>query len=89
MGCLVFQIQYFALWFEGSPFYLPHAGLLVTGFLINRYPCLLYSDDRHNRWLEVTLDEGENGSLATADKHNLAAAESSISLVACYLVRLG
>ena len=45
-------------------------------------PCLLYIDDRHNGQLQVSLDEGEYGSLATADERNLAAAKSAIFLVA-------
>ena len=71
MGWLVFHVQYFALWLEGFPVYLS-IGI----------PCLLYIDDRHNGQLQVSLDEGEYGSLATADERNLAAAKSAIFLVA-------
>ena len=51
--------------------------------------CFLYIDDRHNGQLQVSLDKGEYGSLATADEGNLGAAECAIFLVAYYLVKLG
>ena len=38
-------------------------------------PYLLYIHDRHNGQLQVSLDEGEYGSLATADERNLVAAK--------------
>ena len=66
-----------------SPFIYHTTGLLVTSFFRSiGIPCLLYIDDRHNGQLQVSLDEGEYGSLATADERNLAAAKSAIFLVA-------
>ena len=51
--------------------------------------CSLYIDDRHNGQLQVSLDQGPYRSLKTLDKRNLAAAKSSIVLVAYYLIDLG
>ena len=68
-----------------SPFIYHTTGLLATGFFRSiGIPCLLYIDDRHKGRLQVSLDEGVYGSLATADGSNLAAAKSAISLVAHY-----
>ena len=73
-----------------SPFIYHTTGLLATGFFRSiGIPCLLDIDDRHNDQLQVSLDEGEYGSLATADERNLAAAKSANFLVGYYLVRLG
>ena len=73
-----------------SPFIYHTTGFLETGvFRSICIPCLLYTDDRHNGQLQVSLDEGEYGSLATADERNLAAVKSAIFLVAYYLVKLG
>ncbi|XP_015752404.1 PREDICTED: uncharacterized protein LOC107332195 [Acropora digitifera] len=49
----------------------------------------IYINDHHNGQLQVSLDEGEYGSLVTADERNLAAATSAIFLVAYNLVQLG
>ena len=72
-----------------SPFIYHKTGFLATGFFCSiGIPCLLYIDNHHNGQLQVSLDEGEYGSLATADERNLAAAKSAIFLVAYYLVKL-
>ena len=52
-------------------------------------PCSLYIDDRDNGQLQVSLDQDPYRSLKTVDKRNLAAAKSTIVLVAYYLIRLG
>lgn len=65
-------------------------GLLATNlFRSIGIPCLLYIDDRHNGQLQVPLQQGEYGTLSTADEGRFAAAKSAIFLVAFYLVRMG
>ena len=74
-----------------SPSIYHKRGLKISDWLfsLNWYSCLVYIDDRHNGQLQVSLNEGEYGSLATADERNLATAKSAIFLVAHYLVKLG
>ena len=49
-------------------------------------PCLLYIDDRNNGELQIPLEQGEYGTLSTADERMFAAAKSAIFLVSFYLV---
>ena len=74
MGWLVFHTLPFG--WKVSPFIYHTAGLLATGFFRSiSIPYLLCIDDRHNGQLQVSSDEGEYGSLATADERNLVAAK--------------
>ena len=58
------------------PFIYHTAGLPATGcFRSISIPYLLYIDKRHNGQLQVSLDEREYGSLATADERNLVTAK--------------
>ena len=89
-GGWFFTYNTLAFGWKVSPFIYHTTGLLATGFFHSiGIPCLLYIDDRPNGQLQVSLDEGEYGSLATADERSLADAKSVIFLVAYYLVRLG
>ena len=65
-----------------SPFIYHTTGLLATGFFRSiGIPCLLYIDDRHNGQLQVSLDEGEYGTLSMADERYFVAAKSTMFLV--------
>ena len=58
------------------PFIYHTAGLPATGFFRSiSIPYLHYIDDRHNGQLQVSLDEGEYGSLVTADERNIITAK--------------
>ena len=73
-----------------SPYVYHTTGLLATNFFRSiGIPCVLYIDDRHNGQLQVPLEQGEYGTLSTADERLFAAAKSAIFLVAFYLVRMG
>lgn len=73
-----------------SPYVYHTTGLLAANFFRSiGIPCLPYIDDRHNGQLQVPLEQGEYGTLSTADERWSAAAKSAIFLVAFYLVRMG
>lgn len=73
-----------------SPYVYHTRGLLATKFFRSiGIPCLLYIDDRHNGQLQVPLEQGDYGTLSTADERRFAAAKSAIFFVAFYLVRMG
>ena len=65
-------------------------GLMASNFFRSiGIPCSLYTDDRHNGQLQVSLDQGSYRSLKTVEERNLVAARSAIFLVAYYLIDLG
>ena len=73
-----------------SPYVYHTTGLLATNlFRSIGIPCLLYIDDRYNGQLQVPVEQGEYGTLTTADERRFAAAKSAIFLVAFYQVRMG
>lgn len=72
-----------------SPYIYHSTGLLATDFLRSLgIPCLLYIDDRHNGQMQIPLDKGDYTNLTTLDERRLAAAQSTIFVVAYHLVRL-
>ncbi|KAK3724613.1 hypothetical protein QZH41_001972 [Actinostola sp. cb2023] len=73
-----------------SPYIYHTTGLMATDFFRSLgIPCLLYIDDRHNGQLQIPLDKGDYKKLGSEDERRLAAARSTIIVVAYHLVRLG
>ena len=86
--CFTYNSQPFG--WKISPYVYHTTGLLATNFFRSiGIPCLLYIDDRHNGQLKVPLEQGEYGTLSTADEGRFAAAKSAIFLVAFYMVPMG
>ncbi|KAK3730129.1 hypothetical protein QZH41_004832 [Actinostola sp. cb2023] len=73
-----------------SPYIYHTTGLMATDFFRSLgIPCLLYIDDRHNGQMQIPLDKGDYKKLGSEDERRLAAARSTIIVVAYHLVRLG